>query len=96
MTNLAVEIFDDELPSLEGKDFVITTAKGRNFDGIDVNTVLMSITSAATLKTVCSLIASIVKARRSGKIKLNGVELSGVTEETIQRLLQHHEPKSGR
>jgi hypothetical protein len=83
MADLAIELTDVEVATLPVGAFTYETAKGRNFDGETVNTVLVTLTSTATVKVMCDFILRILKERRSGKIKINGAELSGVTEKTL-------------
>jgi hypothetical protein len=89
--DLAVELSDGEVRTLGAQGLDFRFAKGRNFDGVDVNIVLLALSSAAVVKAVCGVLIEIVKRRPSGKIKINGVELSNVSEATIRDLIERNE-----
>jgi hypothetical protein len=76
VANLAVEVFDSELPAFQASGLSYELVRGQNFDGIDVNTILISLTSAASIRAVCQMIVEILEQRKSGKIKVNGMELT--------------------
>jgi hypothetical protein len=86
MSNLTVELSDAEASELTNKGLHFESVRGKNFDGDTINTILLSITSTATIKVFCDFVVHILKQRRSGKIKINGVEMSNVSEAALLKL----------
>lgn len=87
MNKLAVEVTESETERFNPDTLSFKVVKGSNFDGAVVNTILISLTSATTIKAVIDVLRDVVKQRKSGKIKINGIEISNVSEEVILKAL---------
>ena len=92
MITLAVEATKDEARHFQDAGFPVTEISGSNFDGNLMDTILISLTSAATVKQLVPLLIELVKARRSGAIKVNGMEISNVSENVILEALKRGAP----
>jgi len=88
MTALAVEVTEDELRHFREAGFKWTKVTGSNFDGDLINTVIISLLSTATIKAVMPVLLEIVKGRRSGAVKVNGIEIKNVSERAILEALK--------
>ena len=88
MTRMAVELSDEEVARLNSVGIEHTLVSGSNFDGGLLSTVLISLTSATTIKAIMPLLLEIVKGRRSGAIKINGMELKNVSEAAILKAIE--------
>jgi hypothetical protein len=88
MSSLAVELSDEELERLSSAGIEFTSISSSNFDGNLLTTVLISLTSAASIKAMMPLFLEIAKGRRSGAIKVNGLEIKNVSEATILKALE--------
>jgi hypothetical protein len=88
MSHVAIELSDEELERLNSAEIEFTSISSSNFDGQLLSTVLISLTSAASIKAIMPLLLEIVKRRRSGTIKVNGLEIKNVSEATILKALE--------
>jgi hypothetical protein len=87
MDGLAIELTDDEVLGLEaGDDLQFDHVKSNNFDAGTMSIILVTLTSPATIKILADLLRDILKQRRGGKIKINGMEVSDVSEATLLKL----------
>jgi hypothetical protein len=93
MTTLAVEVTEDETRHFHDAGFASTKIAGRNFDGDLMNTILISLTSTATIKALVPLLVEIVRTRRSGAIRVNGMEIRNVSEKVILEALKTGAPE---
>jgi hypothetical protein len=93
MNTLAIELDEDETRNFDGAGFEYRKIAGSNFDGNLMSTVLVSLTSAATIKALMPLLLEIVKKRRSGSIKINGMEIKNVSESVILEALKAGAPR---
>jgi hypothetical protein len=91
MSRVAIELSDDELEQLSSAGIEHTSISSSNFDGELLNTVLISLTSAASIKAMIPLFLEIAKGRRSGSIKINGIEIKNVSEATILKVIDKTE-----
>ena len=88
MSRVAIELSDEELKRLSSANIEFTSISSSNFDGQLLSTVLISLTSAASIKAMMPLLLEIAKGRRSGTIKVNGLEIKNVSEATILKALE--------
>jgi hypothetical protein len=88
MTTLAIDITEEEARHFHDAGFEFTTITGSNFDGDLLSTVLISLTSAATIRALMPVLVEIVRKRRSGTIKVNGMEIKNVSERVILEALK--------
>jgi hypothetical protein len=88
MAAVAVEVSDDEMQHFHNVAFEYKSMKLSNFDGEIINTVIVSLTSSATIAAVMAVILEIVKQRRSSSIKINGIEINNVSQKTVLEALK--------
>jgi hypothetical protein len=88
MSSVAVELSNEELERLSSANIEFTSISSSNFDGQLLNTILISLTSAASIKAMMPLFLEIAKRRKSGTIKINGLEIKNVSEATILKALE--------
>jgi hypothetical protein len=88
MASLAIEVEEEEVACFDRAKIECKTIRGNNYDGDLVTTIIVSLTSAQTVKAICDVIKEIIKQRRSGKIKLNGLEVSNVSEDVLLKLAE--------
>jgi hypothetical protein len=86
MGDLTIELTDAEAAALHDKGLRFESVKGRSFDGDTINTILVSVTSTATIKVLCDFLEHVLKQRRAGKLKINGLEMTNVSESTLLKV----------
>jgi hypothetical protein len=92
MTALAIEVTEEEARHFHDAGIECTEVKGSNFDGDLISTILISLTSAATIKAVMPVLLEIVKSRKSSTIKVNGMEIKNVSEQVVLEALKRRTP----
>ena len=91
MTDLLIELDDVESEKFTTSAIPHEVLKSRNLDGEMINTIIISLVSPVTIKILCNFLLALLKQRRSGKVKINGIEFSNVTEATINNLVAKNE-----
>ena len=86
VSNLAIDLTEKESAPLRAAGLQFESMKVDNFDGNTLNTILLSVTSTATITALCNFLKDILLQRRSGKLKINGLEISDVSEATLLKL----------
>ena len=86
VSNLAIDLTEKESAPLRCAGFQFESMKIDNFDGNTLNTILLSVTSTATITALCNFLKDVLLQRRSGKLKINGLEISDVSEATLLKL----------
>src|ERR1039457_568034 len=79
VSNLAIDLTEKESAPLRCAGFQFESMKIDNFDGNTLNTILLSVTSTATITALCNFLKDVLLQRRSGKLKINGLEISDVS-----------------
>jgi hypothetical protein len=94
MNSLAIDVTEEEAQRFHDVGVEFTKITGSNFDGDLFSTVMISLTSAATIKAVIPVLLEIVKTRRSGTIKVNGMEIKNVSERVILEAVKTSAPEN--
>ena len=92
VSNLAIDLTEKESAALRCAGLQFESMKIHSFDGNTLDTVLLSVTSTATITALCNFLKDVLLQRRSGKLKINGMEISDVSEATLLKLAGMNSP----
>jgi hypothetical protein len=92
MGDLIIDLTEEESAPLRSAGLQFESLKIDNFDGDTLNTILLSVTSTATITALCNFLKDVLRQRRSAKIKINGLEVSDVSEATLLKLAGMNSP----